>query len=226
MFRAVAWAPYLDDRVEEADHPRDAELDWLRRRDDLACHWVLDRAAAEGARPVLRVVAHADHYRDPDNPFSPVARAGTVVTQSSGHADGPTLVPWANARSAADGMVGARGSSILLHEGPSLPLRGWAMQLGALNLRTLCPEPDTRSPEQVRSIENLATLLYGGRTTPGRKAAAALPALVESGLSWAVVVGSLLAIAPRRFDLESLEQVLRPVWYDATHDRRQPSGLA
>lgn len=226
-FQASAWAPYAQVRPEgalEAWEAWEVERDWLRRRDEVACRWVLERARAEGTRPVLRVTSHAHHYRDADNPFSGVALVGAVVTHSSGHADGPTLVPWANARSAADGMLGARKSSILLHEGPSLPLIGWAMHLGALNLRTLCPEPDTRSPEQVQLIEAAVDQLYGGRTSAsGKRAAKLLPELAESGLSWALVVGSLLAIEPQRLDLEALEKAMPPAWRDEVNARRDRS---
>ena len=212
-FEAVAWAPYTTE-----------DLDWMQRRDGAAVAWVQERCRAEGRPGVLRVASHArdyaQHYNDAA--MRAFARASTIVTNrgaATGH--GPTFVPWAYARELAGGMRCASGSSLVATEHPQLPLEGWAMALGAVNLRTGEVTEDTRTPEQQELIEQVVSTAYNGWTSaPGDSAARrVLPELAESGLSWATFFGSVLAIEPHRADPKELMKVSPAAW--VTEDRRR-----
>lgn len=222
-FVATAWAPYADLELLTGDGDvRDAELDWVRRRDALSAAWVLHRAQLDHTSAVLRVHSHAHQYRHDHSSFSGYAAQATIVTnRSRNECRGATLAPWCDANTAAGTMQCADGSSVLLHEHPTFPLMGWAMALGAVNLRTLRPTPDTRSDEQREQIEDLIFSTYNGwRAEPGRNAARyALPRLERSGMTWAIFVGSVLAIDPRACDLLEIEKVAPRAWRQEIRDR-------
>jgi hypothetical protein len=119
-------------------------------------------------------------------------------------------------------MDAADRSCIAVTEHPAFPLIGWAMHLGALDLRTKRPTPDTRTAEQVDMLEGLVESLYNSWwTAPGRQAVKHyLPAVAESGMTWAVLVGSILAADPRHCDTEAIEKFAPQKWRDEMAWRR------
>lgn len=145
------------------------------------------------------------------------AKASTIVTnRSRGSARGVTLVPWGYAREIANGMQCAGGSSLVVTEHPGLLLEGWAMALGAVDLRTGEVTADTRTSEQLDLLDHLVDSLYNGwRGIIGESAARRiLPELAESGMTWAVFLGSLLAVAPRRVEDDDMKRFVPQVWRD------------
>jgi hypothetical protein len=108
----------------------------------------------------------------------------------------------------------ADGFSIAVTEHPAFPLRGWAMTLGALDLRTKRPTPDERTPEEIEIFESMVDQLYGGWSHPSGKSAAKyyLPQLAEAGMSHAIFSGALLAVAPERCDREMIKKSSPPTW--------------
>lgn len=226
-FQAVAWAPHIDYQgVEAGTVKRETEVDWVRRCDDLAAAWVEHRAEVEGAQLVLRVPSDAHQYRDDHHPLATFAKKATIVTNRGGsrNARGATLVPHGYAKEIAGGMVCAAGSSILVTEHPMFPLHGWAMALGAHNLRTMRPTPDVRTHEQRELLAALLGQLYGGWGHVSGKRAAKhyLPLLADAGMSWSTFVGSVLAADPGRCDTDAIAKHAPPRWRDemATRDRR------
>lgn len=214
-FQAVAWTPHADYAgVDSGEADREAEIGWLRRRDQLAVAWVLQRAKADNTTLVLRVPSHAHHYKQGQGAVAQFARGAEVVTNRGGSGRGATLVPNCYAKEIAGGMDCADGSSIAVTEHPAFPLKGWAMALGALDLRTKRPTPDERTPEQLEIFESMVDQLYGGWSHPSGKSAAKyyLPQLAEAGMSHAIFSGALLAVAPERCDKEMIEKNLPPKW--------------
>ncbi|MCZ2850200.1 hypothetical protein [Modestobacter sp. VKM Ac-2978] len=104
-------------------------------------------------------------------------------------------------------------------ETKTLPLHGWAMATGAVDLTTNEVTEDERSTEQIEMLEGLVNQLYNGwsHKQVGRRASAYyMPRLADSGMSYAVFVGSLIALAPRRLDsnsdIEEMRKALPPAW--------------
>ena len=204
--QAVAWAPFTYD-----------DLDWVRRRDTIAVAWAMTRARSEGAKTVLRVPTNADHWKREAGALGAFAKASTVVTnRGKSHGWGVTLVPWGYAREVGDGMACARGSSLVVTEHPALLLEGWAMALGAIDLRTGEVTADTRTDEQRADLDHLVDSLYNGwRGVIGVRAAQrVLPKLAESGMTWAVFVGSILALDPSRVEVKEMKRYAPQVWQD------------
>ena len=227
VFNSAAWAPHLDyAAVETGDAERETEVDWLRRLDDLAVAWVLDRARIDGTHPVLRVPSDAGHYTNDHHPLSAFAKKATIVTNRghSGVVRGATLVPHGYAKEIAGAMACADGSSILVTEHPMFPLHGWAMALGALNLRTMRKTPDTRTPEQRDLLQSLLSQLYGGWSHVSGKRAAShyLPVLADAGMTWATFVGSVLAANPSHCNTDAIAEHAPPQWREelTVRDRR------
>ncbi|MCR6030798.1 hypothetical protein GGQ22_05005 [Nocardioides sp. zg-579] len=214
-FQAVAWAPHADYAgVDSGEADREAEIDWLRRRDQLAVAWVLHRAKADNTTLVLRVPSHAHHYKEGQGAIAQFARSAQIVTNRGGGARGATLVPNGYAKEVAGGMDCADGSSIAVTEHPAFPLKGWAMALGALDLRTKRPTPDERTPQQLEIFQSMVDQLYGGWSHPSGKSAAKyyLPQLADAGMSHAIFSGALLAVAPERCDREMIKKNSPPKW--------------
>jgi hypothetical protein len=215
QFQAVAWTPYADyAKVDGGEADREAEIDWLRRRDQLAVAWVLQRAKADNSTLVLRVPSHADHYKQEQGAIGQFARGAQIVTNRGGSARGATLVPNGYAEEVAGGMACADGSSIAVTEHAAFPLKGWASALGAIDLRTNLPTRDERTPEQLEIFDSLVDQLYGGWSHPSGKSAAKyyLPRLADAGMSHAVFSGALLAVAPERCDREMIKKNSPPTW--------------
>lgn len=216
-FLAAAWAPHMDfAAIEAGTSDVDVERDWHLRRAGLAAAWVRSRAADEGVGLVLRVPAHAHSYSDPRHALATFAREAVVATNKSHPCGvrGANLVHEGHPAEIERGMLGADGSSILVTEDPGFPIEGWAMTLGALNLRSMRPTPDTRTAEQVELLDRLVGNLYGGWSHPSGKRAAShyLSALADSGMTQVVFVGSLLATAPERYDAQAIAKHSPPVW--------------
>lgn len=207
--RATAWAPWRKDR------------EWLQRRDARACSWVLERATEENVRAVVQGDSHADDYRDGDGPIAKVARMGTVATLRSPVGRGAIIVPNAGIRLLATGARSADGNSVVATESPAFPLRGWAMATEALNLETGERTEDSRTASQIQMLEAFVGQLYNGwaHKQVGRRASAHyLPKLVESGMTYDVFVGSVLAIDPGHLDtnsdIDEMYKALPPAWAD------------
>jgi hypothetical protein len=200
----VAWGPCTSDR------------DWMMAREARAVAWVLNRCRLEGRGGVLRVPGHASHYTSGGNEaVRRFADAATIVTdRGSARGLGPTYVPWAYAPQIADAMILATGSSLVVTEHPAMPLLGWAMQLRAVDLSTGVVTVDTRSDQQRALIGQAVDLAHNGwRSSPGdRVAGSLLPELAGSGLTWAVFLGSALALDPRRVQVDDMLRVAPAVW--------------
>lgn len=221
-FRAVAWAPHVDYAgVDHGEANRETEIDWLRQRDQFAVAWILQRAKLEGTTRVLRVPSHAHHYKQGQGAVAQFARNAQVVTNRGGSASGATLVPNGYAKEIAGGMDCADGSSLTVTEHPAFPLKGWAMALGAFDLRLNRPTPDERTAEQLEIFESMVDQLYGGWSHPsGRRAAKYyLPRLADAGMSHAVFSGALLAVAPERCDREAIKKHSPPAWIEELTSR-------
>jgi hypothetical protein len=84
-FHAVAWAPHVDYAgVDRGEADRETEVDWLRRRDQLAVAWVLRRTKADNTTVVLRVPSHAHHYKQGRGAIAEFARKAQIVTNRGG----------------------------------------------------------------------------------------------------------------------------------------------
>lgn len=189
--KSTAWAPWRRDR------------DWLSRRDTLACSWLVERAQEEGAELVVQGASHAHHYRDGDGPIATVARLSRVATFRSPVGKGATIVPNADIRLLATGARTANGHSVVATESHTFSLRGWAIATRALNLETGEQTPDSRTESQIEMLEGFVDQLYNGwaHKQVGRRASAYyLPKLVETGMTYDLFVGSLLALDPGHLD--------------------------
>jgi hypothetical protein len=115
----------------------------------------------------------------------------------------------------------ADGSGIGVTEHPAFPLKGWAMALGAVDLRTDRPTPDERNAEQLEIFESMVDQLYGGWSHPSGKRAAKsyLPKLADAGMSHAIFLGALLAVAPERCDREAIKKNSPPKWIEELTSR-------
>jgi hypothetical protein len=206
--RAAAWAPFLG-----------GERSWLIEREATAVAWLLQQAASEGSRPVVQGVSHAHSYRDGDGPLAALAKRGDVSTYKSPVGPGATFVHNADIRLLATGMSTAGGFSLVATETKTLPLHGWAMATRAVDLATNEVIRDERSTDQIEMLEGLVDQLYNGwsHREVGRRASAYyMPRLADSGMSYAVFVGSLIALAPRHLDsnsdIEAMKKALPPAW--------------
>lgn len=228
-FQAVAWAPHADYAgVDDGSADRDGEIDWLRRRDQLTIAWVLHRAKIEHTSLVLRVPSHAHQYKVGQGAIAQFAREAHIITNRGGArgAQGATLVPNGYAQEIAGGMDCAHGSSVAVTEHPAFPLKGWAMTLGALDLRTKRPTIDERTPEQLELFESMVDQLYGGWSHPSGKSAAKyyLPQLAGAGMTHAIFSGALLAVAPERCDRELIKKNSPPTWIAEITARTKRNG--
>jgi hypothetical protein len=202
--RSAAWAPFLG-----------GERGWLIGREATAVAWLSQQAASEGSRLVVQGMSHAQHYRDGDGPLAALARRGDVSTYKSPVGPGATFVHNADIRLLATAMSTARGFSLVAPETKTLPLHGWAMATSAVDEVT----KDERSTEQIEMLEGLVDQLYNGwsHREVGRRASAYyMPRLADSGMSYAVFVGSLIALDPRHLDstadIEAMNKALPPAW--------------
>jgi len=205
---ATAWAPWLD-----------GARDWLVDRDQRAVGWLLDRARIDGSPIVVQAATHAEDHERGDGPMAQLAKLGKVATYRSPVGRGATLAHMANIRLLATAMGTAAEHSLVATEIPSVPLEGWAMAMGAVDLSTGEPTPDTRTDDQREMLETFVDQLYNGwaHKQVGRRASAYyLPKLAESGLSYGHFLGAVLAIDPGHLDSNSdiaeMERALPPLW--------------
>lgn len=212
-FEAVAWVPWSA-----------VDLDWPRQREPIAGQWILQRCLVEGRPGVLRVPAYADDWKRGHGPVSDFARRAAIVTNRSGAGSGPTLVPVAyDPRLVAGGMHCAQGSSLIVVENPFLPLAGWAMQLGAVDLSTGTVTRDVRTFQQVEQLAQMVDQGYNGwRSEPGLGSARHhMPRLAEMGMSWWVFFGSVLGMNPHRADLAELTRLAPREWRTQMEEHRR-----
>lgn len=203
----TAWAGWRRDR------------DWLEQRDRTAATWILEQAKGVGSRVIIQGTSHAHTYLQGDGPIARLARAGKVATYRSPVASGPTFAPDVDVRLLATAMHTASGHNLVATENPTFPLRGWAMATGALNLETGKITEDLRTAEQNDVLESFVDQLYNGwaHKHVGRRASAYyLPKLAESGMTYNVFVGSLLALDPGHLDsnrdIEEMYRALPAAW--------------
>ena len=164
---------------------------------------------------MLRVEAYASGWKRDRGILSTFARTSTIVTNRSGSASGPTLVPDATLpRLIAGGMECAYGSSLVLVENPCLPLEGWAMGLGAIDLRSGKVTPDTRTNAQRAELTAMVPTGYNGwRSAPGRRSAVYhMARLVDLDMPWWTFFSSVLAMDPTHADLDQLKKLAPPKW--------------
>ncbi len=206
--RTAAWAPWLvDDR------------DWMLRRESVAAAWLVDAAMSESSELVLQVDAHASSFRSNRGPLGELARRGKVATYKSSVGPGAMYAHHADIRLLATAMRTADGRSVAAIEVPTLPLSGWAMAVGAVNLRTGEPAVDTRTAEQTEMVAMFVSQLYNGwsHKVVGRRASAYyMPKLAASGMTYPEFVGSILALDPMHLDsnsdINAMHKALPPVW--------------
>jgi hypothetical protein len=206
--RVTAWVPWLG-----------GDPDWLAERDELTVAWLDREAELDGSQLVVQGTLHAEACRQGEGAMADLARRAKVATYQSPVGEGATVAPNPDVRLLATAMVRAASHAVAATESPFLALEGWAMAAGAVNLATNEVTPDQRSPEQVSLIAELVDGLYNGWSHPevGRRATAyCLPKLAESGMSYGVFVGSLLAQIPRRLisrsDIRAMEKALPARW--------------
>jgi hypothetical protein len=199
-FSAAAWAPFAAD-----------DAHWLRHRDAAAMRWLVKRAA--GDRLVLYADSHPNHYLDQPDFRGQFARAASIVTPRSGSGHGATFAPDVTAKMLGSAMLAADGHAIAATEA-SFPLEGWAMEVHALDLRTGEVTTDTRARGQRATLVRLLDVLSNGWS--GELAQQRVPAyleeLADSGMTWAVWAGSMVALSPEHADLAEVERYLPDAW--------------
>ena len=209
-FRAVAWAPYV------------ASPENLRRT-DRAVAWTERQCRETGLPGYLRVPSHASSYTHGENLLAAFARAHLVVTNRGRQGgNGVYLVPMAYPRELASAMHRADGYSLCATEHPAYPLLGWAMVLGAVDVTTGVRTPSTISAKQMDTLRHLAASGYNSYASPpgNRAAPSSMARLAESGLSYAIFIGALMALAPDHADPKMLIRHLPPRWRE---ERTQPT---
>jgi hypothetical protein len=206
--RAAAWAPWAE-----------ATRDWLSDRDKLAVKWLSDRAESDQSPIVLQVPSHAADHRRGGGPIADLARMGAIATYKSRVGHGATFVDKPDIQLMATAMSTAAGHALAATELPTCPLIGWAMATGAVNLATGEVIADARTTDQIDMLEHFISQLYNGwaHKQVGRRASAHyLPKLVESGMTYVVFLGSMLASAPQyldsRGDIAEMKRALPPTW--------------
>lgn len=148
--------------------PEDAEQDWEDAA-ALAARWVRMRAKDERAAPIL--VANTL-----DATSSIRALRGFEVTSPQSRSrptrDEPVFAYAPTLESLVYAEELARGSSIVVVEGFSFPVRGWARERSALNLSTEQKETEAQDERWLRALERLAFHKNNGwGDTLGKKAA-------------------------------------------------------
>jgi hypothetical protein len=199
-FSAAAWAPFVAD-----------DALWLHRRDAATVRWLVQHAS--GDRLVLCVPSHARHHLAQRGIRGEFARAASLVTLRSGSAHGATFAADVDAQLLACAMHAAVGHPIAVTE-TILPLGGWAMEVHALDLRTGEVTEDTRTWDQRATLARMVDVLYQGWS--GELAKQMIPGylkeLADSGMTWSVWAGSMVAMCPKHADLEEAGPYLPAAW--------------
>lgn len=145
--RAAAWVP--DD---DPHRPyEDAAV--------LAVRWIVERSQEEGVRPV--VVANAKSVSLPSS-LATLAQHGGLSTPLSPAAfgAGPVVAFVPDARALSHAMDVARGHSLAVIEGFSLPLAQWAAGVRAVNLVDGSASGGGLPTDVVQALES--AILFGG----------------------------------------------------------------
>jgi hypothetical protein len=120
----------------------------------------------------------------------------------------------------------ARNSSLALVEDRTYPLIGWAMETGALNLRTAEPTPDTRTPHQRKELEHI---LFNGNNGWADEFAAnqtlriLRDLLSNAPLSPEVIVGTMLACGKSSSALANLAKLIERATATKASDQPAPN---
>lgn len=162
---------------------------------ELAAEWILREAAQQGARPVL-VTPTQSQWDCGVKIITRFAQQYAALTpRSKGFAKGPTLayVPDYEGMELAANV--ARSSSLAVVETVSYPLLGWAMEVGALNLLTNEPTPDTRTDSQRKLLDRIHFYGNNGWTTGFGKnqTTRILQDTNAEGMACDVILGSMVA---------------------------------
>ena len=200
QFTAAAWAPIVTDDAQ-----------WLRHRDAAALRWLVQHAA--GDRLVLCVGSHARHYLSQPGLNGQFARTASTVSAESGSAIGSAFAPDVTSELLGRAMHVADRHAIAVTE-TTFSLEGWAMELRAIDVRTGGSTVDTRTDLQRQLLARLVRVLHDGwlGQLARRMVRTYLEQLAESGMSWAVWAGSVVALSPENADLDQAEQYLPRAW--------------
>lgn len=149
---AAAWVPF------------EPALEWDEHAGRLAADWVREQADELGVKPVL-VTESRDQQRMGPEVIRAFANTHLTVTRKGGTAGGycgavlayvPDFTDMENA------TAHAHGYAMAVVEHPATPMIGWAMQTGALDLRTGHITQDTRTPAQITALKDLYTSGHNG----------------------------------------------------------------
>lgn len=193
----------------------DPERSWDEAA-DLAVDWLLQEASRRGAAPLLVTPTKSQWTSGADSIRWLAQNYEAATTRSSrpSRGQGPVLanVPdYDTFHFAADQ---ARGASLAVVESVATPLRGWAMEVQALNLLTGEVTPDTRTKEQRELLGRIHWYGNNGWTTGfGRdQASRVLAELQRQGLLDAdVVLGYMVAKGHHGKAVDRLEKMLLKV---------------
>lgn len=200
---AAAWVPEV------------ADLPW-EEAEALACNWLRDQLAARGGR--LLVVAETKANIDSANhgPLAALVRSADQVTrrsrQGAGARRGRVVLALYATPHVMELAVSAAGpdGALCAVEGIRHELLGWAQDLGAADLRTGRPTPDTRSAALKADIDRLAFVGNNGWGDEyGKRDAVQIlgEAAGRGELDPAVVLGAMIARGASGYAVERLARL-------------------
>lgn len=201
LLYSAAWVP--DD---------DPERSWDDAA-DLAVDWVLREADRLSAAPLL-VTPTKHQWTAGASSIRWLARnyaATTPRAKPPGPGVGPVLVYVPDYDTFHVAAQYARGASLAVVESISHPLRGWAMEVKALNLLTGDTTPDSRSDEQREQLDRVHWYGNNGWTTGFGKdqATKILNQMKRQGLlDVEVVLGYMIAKGHHGEAVERLDKII------------------
>jgi hypothetical protein len=178
----------------------------------LAIRWINQQARLLGARALI--VAPHRSLLTGDSAIGRIAKAVESVTpRSHSGVYGPrsVLVHSPGAKEMHLAMTYAEGGAIAALEWPSDKLIGWAIEVGALNLRTGAVTEDTRTDEQREWLEHL--LFVGnngwGDTYGKRDARSILGSMKQAGcLDRDLILGHMMAHRQGEGSIKTLAELI------------------
>lgn len=186
------------------------EIGWEEAATSAAVTWTNAECSVRGVKGLLLVYSHAHDYDH--GPLGSFAKRHSITTQRSyrQHPGSGVVLVDCPELTLMDTAVRAGRSVLCAIERPDFPLLGWAMETAAENLLTGEVTPDTRSEEQKKLLEHLATAGNNGwhddlskTTLPGR-----LAKLRASGLPPEVIWGTMLARGASVSGIQELQRYL------------------